>query len=200
MEQKLEVLNKFLELAAFDGWSEKTLKNACKALGIPYIKVRKFFPDDVRDVVVSYAESAGEYMESAYIANNGSKLKVRERIKFLVKARIEFYASNKESVRRLFAYLLMPLNAPFATKILYQTVDDMWRLAGDTSTDYNFYTKRALLAGVFNSTMLFWLSDNSENNQQTWDFLDRRIEEVMKVGKLSTTIKDRFKSLFGMNA
>ena len=67
--------------------------------------------------------------------------------------------------------------------LLYRTVDAIWYAAGDTSADFNFYTKRATLAGVFSSTLFYWLNDRSEGNEATWAFLDRRIDDVMRFEK-----------------
>ncbi|WP_374298103.1 COQ9 family protein, partial [Sphingomonas sp.] len=82
------------------------------------------------------------------------------------------------------SFLAMPLNAALALKLLYRTVDAIWYAAGDNATDFNFYTKRGLLAGVYSATLLYWLNDRSQDCADTWAFLDRRIEEVMQVPKL----------------
>jgi ubiquinone biosynthesis protein COQ9 len=92
-------------------------------------------------------------------------------------------------VRRALALLSLPFNAGLALKLLYKTVDAMWYAAGDTSTDFNFYTKRATLAGVYSSTLLYWLADRSPGSEATWDFLDRRIDDVMKIEKLKSRVK-----------
>jgi ubiquinone biosynthesis protein COQ9 len=91
-------------------------------------------------------------------------------------------------VRRALALLSLPFNAPLALKLLYNTVDALWYAAGDTSTDFNFYTKRATLAGVYSSTLLYWLNDRTPGSEATWAFLDRRIEDVMKIEKLKSQV------------
>ena len=101
-------------------------------------------------------------------------------------------ADVEEAVRRGLALLALPLNAPLGLKLLYRTVDAIWYAAGDTSADFNFYTKRATLAGVFSSTLFYWLNDRSEGNTATWEFLDRRIDDVMRF--------EKFKSQFGKKA
>ncbi|HWA50980.1 MAG TPA: COQ9 family protein, partial [Dongiaceae bacterium] len=90
----------------------------------------------------------------------------------------------REAIKSACSFLAMPQNAALALKLLYRTVDAMWYAAGDTATDFNFYTKRALLAGVYSSTVLYWLNDRSADCADTWAFLDRRIEEVMQVPKI----------------
>jgi len=126
-----------------------------------------------------------EDMEKAEVAG----MKVRERIKTAVRIRLERHVSSRESVRRALALLALPLNAPIGLKLLYKTVDAMWYAAGDTSTDFNFYTKRAILSGVYSSTLLYWLNDRSEGHEATWAFLDRRIEDVMQFEKLKAQVK-----------
>ena len=117
-------------------------------------------------------------------------LKVRERVAAGVRFRLEVLAPHKEAVRRGLSFLALPPNAGQALKSLHRTVDAVWTLAGDRSTDYNYYTKRLLLAGVLSSTTLFWLNDRSEGHAQTWAFLERRIDEVLKVGgRLGKTMK-----------
>jgi ubiquinone biosynthesis protein COQ9 len=109
-------------------------------------------------------------------------MKVRERIAAAVRLRLEAMAPHREAVRRTVALHMLPLYAHHGLRSLYATVDAVWRGIGDTSTDFNFYTKRLLLAGVLSSTTLFWLNDRSEGHQATWGFLERRIGEVLKIG------------------
>jgi ubiquinone biosynthesis protein COQ9 len=106
---------------------------------------------------------------------------MRERIAAGVRARIEVMTPHKESARRAAAFLALPQNAPLAARLLFSTVDAIWRAAGDQTSDFNYYTKRALLAGVYGSTLLYWLSDSSEDHADTWTFLDGRIGDVMKI-------------------
>ena len=116
-------------------------------------------------------------------------LKIRDRIKGAVRIRLERHAGEREAVRRALAVLSLPFNAGLALKLLYKTVDAMWYAAGDTSTDFNFYTKRATLAGVYSSTLLYWLNDRSPGSEATWAFLDRRIDDVMKIEKLKAQVR-----------
>ena len=118
-----------------------------------------------------------------------ASLKIRDRIKSAVRIRLERHAGNREAARRALALLSLPFNAPLALRLLYRTVDAMWYAAGDTSTDFNFYTKRATLAGVYSSTLLYWLNDRSPGGEATWGFLDRRIDDVMKIEKLKSQVK-----------
>ena len=111
-------------------------------------------------------------------------MKIREKIRALVWRRLEIMGPAREAVRRALAILVMPQNIPLGLRISWRSADLMWRIAGDTSTDFNHYTKRMTLGAVYGSTLLVWLDDQSEGWQETSAFLDRRIDDVMKFEKL----------------
>ena len=119
-------------------------------------------------------------MEARWPAEKLATLKIRERIATLVETRIDLLAPHRESLRRALALLALPTNAPHAAKLGWRAADHMWRLAGDTATDYNHYSKRAILGAVYGSTMAVFLSDESEDLADTRAFLARRIDQVMR--------------------
>jgi ubiquinone biosynthesis protein COQ9 len=123
------------------------------------------------------------------------KMKIRERIAAAVKTRLAILRPHKEAARRAAAFLTLPPNAPRAATLLYRTVDLMWRAAGDTSTDFNFYTKRAILAGVYSATLLRWFTDDSKDESATEEFLAHRIDGVMRFEKLKAQVRERAKHL-----
>ena len=143
--------------------------------------------DAVRDADEHRLTVLREALEKAGIGT----MKVRDRIRLAVRTRIEQHAGSKETARRALALLALPLNARLGLKLLYRTVDAMWYAAGDTSADFNFYTKRATLAGVYSSTLLFWLNDRSPGDEATWAFLGRRIDNVMSFEKLKGQFTSR---------
>jgi ubiquinone biosynthesis protein COQ9 len=168
--------------AAFSGWSRIALRAAAgQADAGP--DAERLFPGGPVDVLAYLSERADRRTVAGLENAGGMSLRIRERIKLAVRLRIENTVGGKESVRRGLALLALPFNGPLALKLLYRTVDAIWYAAGDTSTDFNFYTKRATLAGVFSSTLLYWLNDRSEGNAATWSFLDRRIDDVMRFEK-----------------
>jgi len=168
--------------AAFSGWSLAAMRATGRQVGAD-ADAERLFPGGPAEVLAWPSERADrrtvEAMENAGVA----ALKIRERIKLAVRLRIEQTVGGRESVRRGLAMLALPLNAGLALRLLYRTVDALWYAAGDTSTDFNFYTKRAILSGVYSSTLLYWLNDRSEGGEATWSFLDRRIDEVMRFEK-----------------
>jgi ubiquinone biosynthesis protein COQ9 len=175
--------------AVFDGWTRGALAAAARQLALPAGEADRLFPGGPVQVLTHISERADlrtvEDMEKEGVAG----LKMRERIKGAVRIRLERHAGEREAVRRALALLSLPFNAGLALKLLYKTVDAMWYAAGDTSTDFNFYTKRATLAGVYSSTLLYWLNDRSLGSEATWGFLDRRIDDVMKIEKLKAQVK-----------
>jgi ubiquinone biosynthesis protein COQ9 len=124
-------------------------------------------------------------MAAALAEQDITELKIRERIAAAVRWRLEAVAPHREAVRRTLSYLGQPQHAGLGLRCLYRTVDEMWHAAGDTATDFNFYTKRGLLAGVYTSTLLFWLDDDSEGHEASWPFLDRRIADAMRIPKVT---------------
>jgi len=179
------------EEAAFDGWSRAAMASAARRLELPVGEADRLFPGGPVQVLTWLSDRSDlrtvEDMEKQGIAN----LKVRDRIKQAVRLRLERHGGEREAVRRALGLLSMPFNGPLALRLLYKTVDALWYAAGDTSTDFNFYTKRATLAGVYSSTLLYWLNDRSPGSEATWSFLDRRIDDVMKIEKLKSRLSAR---------
>jgi len=175
--------------AAFEGWTRTALAAGSRRLELPPGEADRLFPGGPIQVLTHLSGRADlrtvEDMEKEGVAG----MKIRDRIKSAVRIRLERHAGEREAVRRALAALSLPFNAGLALKLLYKTVDAMWYAAGDTSTDFNFYTKRATLAGVYSSTLLYWLNDRSPGTEATWSFLDRRIDDVMKIEKLKSQVR-----------
>lgn len=174
--------------AAFEGWTRAALQAGARRLELPAGEADRLFPGGAIQVMTRLSERADlrtvEDMEKEGVA----ALKIRDRIRSAVRIRIERHAGEREAVRRALAVLSLPFNAGLGLKLLYKTVDAIWYAAGDTSTDFNFYTKRATLAGVYSSTLLYWLNDRTPGAEATWSFLDRRIDDVMKFEKLKARV------------
>jgi ubiquinone biosynthesis protein COQ9 len=174
--------------AAFEGWSQTALSAAAGKLGLPAGEAARLFPGGPVQVLTRLSERADQRTVADLERAGVEAMKMRDRIRSAVRIRLETHAGNRESVRRGLALLSLPFHAGLALKLLYRTVDAMWYAAGDTSSDFNFYTKRATLAGVYSATLLYWLSDRSEASEATWAFLDRRIDEVMAFEKFKAKV------------
>ncbi|HKP26493.1 MAG TPA: COQ9 family protein [Dongiaceae bacterium] len=196
---RLALLDATLSHAAFDGWSQKALEAGAKDAGIPADCALNAFPGGLSELLAFYHEAEDREMLEAMQRANVAEMRVRDRIAFAVKARLERNMRHREAIKSACSFLAMPHNGPLALRLLYRTVDAMWYGAGDNATDFNFYTKRALLAGVYSATVLYWLNDKSAGAADSWAFLNRRIDEVMQVpkvlGKVSA-ITSRFPNPF----
>jgi ubiquinone biosynthesis protein COQ9 len=166
--------------AAFDGFSNEALADAAARLGVDIDVAKLAFPGGARDMVDAWFADIDARMAERWPAEKLATLKIRERITTLVETRIALLAPNRESLRRALALLALPTNAPHAAKLGWRAADLMWKLAGDTATDFNHYSKRAILGAVYGSTMAVFLNDESEDFAETRAFLARRIDQVMR--------------------
>ncbi len=190
MEQPspLEALRQRLALAVgehavFDGWTSAAVDAAADQLGIDRAQARLAMPKDQAALVDLYIEAVDRALEDHFTPKRLAGMKIRDKIRGLVWQRFEIMLPAREAVRRGLAILAMPQNLPLAMRIGWRTADVMWRIAGDTSTDFNHYTKRTMLGGVYASSLLVWLDDASDGLGETDAFLDRRIDNVMTIEK-----------------
>jgi ubiquinone biosynthesis protein COQ9 len=172
------------ENAVFDGWSTAAVDAAAEQLAIDRGQARLAMPKTQAGLIDVYTQGVDRALDSWFTEDRLAGVKIREKIRQLVWRRLEIMVPAREAVRRALAILAMPQNVPLALRISWRTADGMWRLAGDTSTDFNHYTKRMTLGAVYGSTLLVWLDDQSEGWSETAAFLDRRIDDVMKIEKL----------------
>ncbi|WP_421999742.1 COQ9 family protein [Reyranella sp.] len=175
--------------AEFDGWNRAALAAAGRQLGLPAGEADRLFPGGPVQVLAFLSERSDQRTVDELARDGILNLPIRERIRRAVRLRLERHAGTREAVRRALAALALPFRAGLAAKLLYRTVDALWYAAGDSSADFNFYTKRATLAGVYSSTLLYWLNDRSPGAEATWAFLDRRIDDVMKVEKAKARVR-----------
>jgi ubiquinone biosynthesis protein COQ9 len=171
------------ENAVFDGWGQAAVDAAGDRLGIDRGQARLAMPKSQAGMIDVYIQGVDRALEEHFTPDRLAGLKIREKIRQLVWQRLEIMGPAREAVRRALAILAMPQNVPLAMRISWRSVDMMWRIAGDTSTDFNHYTKRMTLGAVYASTLLVWLDDNSDEWTETAAFLDRRIDDVMKFEK-----------------
>jgi ubiquinone biosynthesis protein COQ9 len=188
------VLKGALKDAAFDGFTQGVLAKAGKEAGVDDTTIARLFPEGPLSLIAYFSTSIDEAMEKKLAATDLGARKIRERIKIAVMTRLWLLEPHKEAARRAAATLTLPMHAPLGTKLMYRTVDAMWRAAGDTATDFNFYTKRAILAGVYGSVLVRWFSDTGEDGSATEAFLDARIENVMQLEKFKAKAKEALSS------
>ncbi|MFL6771788.1 MAG: COQ9 family protein [Sphingomicrobium sp.] len=171
------------ENAAFDGWTAKAVESAAAQAGIDMAQAKLAYPKDPAQMVDAYIQGVDAALEAQFTPDRVAALKVRERIRALIWYRLEVMGPAREAVRTGLSILAMPRNVALGLRIAWRSADLMWRIAGDTATDYNHYSKRLILSGVYGSTLLAWLDDQSEDWAETSAFLDRRLAGVMRFEK-----------------
>ena len=191
-DQKMReaVLAAALSHAAFDGFTDGLLQRAGAEAGIAKADLARLFENGALSLVEFYSTSTDAEMEQRLAALDLKAMKVRERIAAAVRTRLAILEPHKEAARRAAAFLSLPMHAAMGAKLMYHTVDSMWRASGDTSTDFNFYTKRGILAGVYGATAMRWFNDTSKDGKATEEFLAARIENVMQFEKFKAKTKE----------
>ncbi len=181
----VEILRASIPHVPFDGWGEAALLAGANERGYNADAVRAAFPSGATDAIALHSRLADQSMADAFFELTEKPTKVHLIIRQLVLLRLEISQPDKDAVRRALSVLAMPINAKLSAKLLYETVDSMWRAAGQRDTNFSFYTKRGTLAAVYSATVLAWLADNSSNLEKTVGFLDRRLADVARIPKLT---------------
>ena len=194
-DPRAELLRGTLPHVAFDGWSDRALKSGAADVDIPQQTARALFPDGGAEMIELHSQLLDNEMERRLVAEGISEMRVRDRVGYAMKLRLALAAEDREAVRRAVTYLALPGHSALSARILYRTVDMIWRCAGDKATDWNFYSKRGLLSGVYASAVLFMLQDGSPDCAETAEFVDRRIADVMRLPKVVDWLRRPFGSM-----
>ncbi|WP_425084363.1 COQ9 family protein [Ruegeria profundi] len=186
-DTKQQLLDAILMHVPFDGWSEASFRAAVVDCDLEGGLARAICPRGAVDLALAYHARGDQVMLDRIKSTDMSELKFREKVAAAVRFRLEA-VEDKELVRRGMTLFSLPNHAADGAKAVWGTCDLIWDALGDTSDDVNWYTKRATLSGVYSSTLLFWLGDDSPDHQNSWAFLDRRIENVMQFEKLKAQV------------
>ncbi len=184
----VEILQASMQHVPFDGWCADALLAGANDCGHDAEAVRVAFPRGATDAIALHSRLADQSMVDAFLELPEKPEKVHLTIRKLVLLRLERAQPDKDAIRRAVSVLAMPVNAGLSAKLLYETVDSMWRAAGQRDTNFSFYTKRGTLAAVYSATMLAWLADNSINLDKTVGFLDRRLADVAQIPRLTRPV------------
>jgi ubiquinone biosynthesis protein COQ9 len=187
-EAKARILAAALPNVPFDGWSERALADAVAQSGVEPGLARVAFPRGAIDLALFFHEDGDARMVQALAAAPLTQMRMREKVAFAVRTRLEIAGQHREAVRRGVTLFALPIHTAEGARALWRTADTIWTALGDASEDGNWYSKRAILAGVYSATVLYWLGDESEGRRATWAFLDRRIEGVMRFEKIKAQI------------
>ena len=170
--------------ATFDGWTDEALAMAADMEGVDPATARLAYKGGAMAMIAAWIARIDRDMARDLPPETLATMKIRERIRALVQYRLDAVRGQEEALRRALAIMAMPQNAPTALRLGWNSADTMWRLAGDTATDYNHYTKRAILASIYSATLLAFVNDQTDDKSETAAFLDRRIDGVMKFEKV----------------
>lgn len=171
------------DAAVWDGWSETAVRNAALASAIDADAAAYAFKDGAMAMITAWTRSVDAAMVQALPGEKLAALKIRERIRTLVQFRLDALDGQEEALRRALAIMAMPQNVAAAMRLGWKSADAMWRLAGDTATDYNHYSKRLTLGSIYAATLAIFADDKSENHDETRAFLERRIDGIMRFEK-----------------
>ncbi len=183
---KSQILKRALVHVPFEGWSQDLLERAAGEVGVDPSYGWRLFPKGPLEAITYWSELLDQEMIMTLPAPGD--LRVREKVALGVRTRLSLLAPTREAAHKTARYLAFPTRLTHSSWLVYQTVSEIWYYAGDSSTDTNFYTKRGLLGWVYSSTFLYWLRDHSDSFEATWDFLDRRINEVLTLPKIPQNI------------
>ena len=189
--RKDAVLDEVLIEAPFEGWTHAALEAGAREAGeaeaLPLL-----FPGGVGEVIAWWSVRADDAVIAAFEADQDRPRGVTATIRHLVRARVLALEPDREAARRAAATLALPPYAVTGARMTWRTADRIWRAAGDTATDWNHYSKRAILSGVYAATAARWFADEGDGApdpyQATWDFLDARLAGVMRFEKVKARL------------
>ena len=173
----------------FEGWTDEALALGATDAGVEPHMASALFPRGAIDAIALHSRLADAEMVAAFDALPEKPQKIHLAIRTLVLLRLEAAQSNKDAVRRALTTLALPIHSRISAKLLYETVDAMWRAVGQTDTGFSFYTRRATLATVYSATLLAWLADNSGDMAKTVGFLDRRLANVASIPRVTAPLR-----------
>ena len=197
-ELRTALAPKIAKAAAFDGWSAAAVASAAAELGADPDVAAYAFKGGQMDMIAAWIAEVDARMEAEFGGGMPDGMPVRERIRRQVLFRLDCAAGLEESLRRALAVMAMPQNAPRSLKLGWLSADRMWRLAGDSSTDHNYYSKRAILAGVYAATLAIFVDDESDDKAETRAFLDRRIDGIVRFEKAKAKMLQRSSDRFSL--
>ncbi len=190
------VIKYALPLVSEHGWHWSVIEEGANKAGVQSDIVQSLFPAGVSDAVAHFSDYMDRTMLTALRNVPYDALRVRDRIRTAVVTRLTCYKDHKEVVRHTIAFWALPVHVIQGQRVLWRSSDRIWNWAGDTATDYTKQTKRASLASILLGTTMVWITDESQDNLLTTTFLDRRIQNVMEIGRAIGTMKAVIPNLF----
>ena len=193
--ERTALIEAILPEVAFDGWSRAALRHAARRAGLTAAEALALFPRGAPDLVAAFSRWADRQTLDRLEASPLEPLRTAEKVALAIATRLEILAPWREAVRRGLGVLALPQHAPLGLRLVYETVDGIWYAAGDGSTDFSFYTKRATLAAIWMATVLYWLEDRSEAFAATRAFVERRLDDAERMGRMRRGLADAARRL-----
>ena len=187
-KKRAKLLAAILPHVAFDGWSGKSFAAAANDAGLSMEEARALCPRGAIDLAIAFHREGDAEMVERIAKADLSDMRFRDKVATALRYRVEAL-TDREAVRRASTLFALPIHAPDGARMVWETADHIWTALGDTSRDGNWYSKRATLSGVWAATVLFWLGDDSPDHSATVEFIDRRIDDVMKIEKLKADLR-----------
>ena len=192
IQVKFDLVRAMLPHVPFDGWSLEALEQGAIDIGFePKENIdtrmdifRDLFKNGSIDFIDTFSEMIDLEVKNTYEVTDPKPERVPEKVKIIILMRLSLCQKYKEAVRSSLPITALPKNSKKSINLLYRTCNSIWRIIGDKSTDFSFYTKRVSLAAVYSSTLLFWLNDTSSDQEETSFFLDRRLNDISKIPNL----------------
>ena len=188
-KKKIKIFELTKKIVSIDGWSENILVKLVSK-NIDRSELAYFFPNGYKDIFKFSLDEINNSLEITISKTNIINLPLNKRIKKILMTRIEILNKDKKFYNKTFNHLLLPQNTKILKKNLYKSVDTMWYLAGDNSTDFNFYTKRLILSGIYVSTLLIFFNKNIEEAENNIDKSLKRIAKLPKLKERLSFIKE----------
>lgn len=175
------------------GWNDNLLINISKNSKFNHSEIQVLFPRGYKSLLQLYLHEINEKMILKSRNIDLIRLKLHERIRELIILRLKIMLIEKKLISKTFLFLLLPQNYKFSIINLYKTVDEIWYLAGDNSTNFNFYSKRAILGSIYTSVMIHFINNN--NIDDTIEILNKQLKKVSKIPKIKNRVNDIIKLL-----
>ena len=193
-KKRLDVLNVAKKHIVVNGWNNKIIDSVAREGKFKSIEISVLFPKGYQSILELYLSNLNDEMTKACKKIDLSRMKTHERIREIIFLRLKINEKDKKLIRRTIFTLIFPQHSKIATSALYNTVDQIWFIAGDNSSDFNFYTKRTILAAIYSSTIFYWINKNN-NLEQTKSFLDKQLKKIAKISKIKEKLKITFSIL-----
>lgn len=193
-EYKQKVTEKFINLLAFEPWSNETLEKACEEAGFDKAFTFALYPGKIAEFTHEFVQQCNEnaFAQAKAVANFQG-LKIGQKVEEIIYARILQYHTrlkNFESLKKFIGYSANPKNIGASLGNIYEFANDVWYEIGDKSTDISYYTRRLSLSAIYSKCMLYSLSDKSDNLTQTKKFIQKSIDALLKINKLKQKVNE----------